>query len=179
MKWLLIIAAVVVAVVALVVVVGALLPRDHVAARTARIPAPAAAVWDAITDVGAFPRWRKDVTRVEQLPATPTGPSWREFSSSGAITMVIDVAEPPRRLVSRIADPHLPFGGWWEYVITPDGPDASVVAITEHGSVYNPVFRFVSKFIMGHTATIDAYLRALGSRFDAKVTPANVAVARI
>jgi hypothetical protein len=62
-------------------------------------------------------------------------------------------------------------------VITADGPGASIVAITEHGSVYNPAFRFVSKFIMGHTATIDAYLRALGSRFGATVTPTSVAAA--
>jgi uncharacterized protein YndB with AHSA1/START domain len=175
MKWLVVAGLVVLAVVATVVIVGALLPRDHVATRTARIPAPPDAVWRTLTDIDAFPSWRHDVTRVDRLPDAPTGPSWREHSRSGVLTMVIDAAEPPHRLVGRIADEHLPFGGSWEYRIDPDGPDASRVTITERGSVYNPVFRFVSRFIMGHTATIDAYLRALGSRFHAAVTPTTVA----
>jgi hypothetical protein len=32
--------------------------------------------------------------------------------------------------------------------------------------------RFVSRFIMGHSATASAYLEALGARFGATVTPA-------
>ena len=47
----------------------------------------------------------------------------------------------------------------------------SRVQITEHGEVYNPVFRFVSRFIMGHTTTASAYLKALGARFGATVAP--------
>jgi uncharacterized protein YndB with AHSA1/START domain len=175
MKWLLVTGGIVVAAILLVVAIGALLPRDHVASRTARIPAPAGAVWSAITDPAGFPQWRHDVTRVELLPDAPTGRSWREYSKNGAITMVVDTADPPRRLVGRIADKHLPFGGSWEYRIVPDGAAASQVTITERGSVYNPIFRFVSRFVMGHTATIDAYLRALGTRFNASVTPMTVA----
>ncbi|HEY1586619.1 MAG TPA: SRPBCC family protein [Polyangia bacterium] len=175
MKWLLIVGAALVAVIAVVVIVGALLPRDHVATMTARIPAPPEAVWAAITDPSQFPQWRRDVQRVELLPPSPNGPSWREFSRNGAITMVVDVSEPPRHLVGRIADEHLPFGGYWDYRIEPDGAEASKVTVAEHGSVYNPVFRFVSRFIMGHTATIDAYLRALGKRFGGDAEPTAVA----
>jgi len=47
----------------------------------------------------------------------------------------------------------------------------SRVRITEHGEVYNPVFRFVSRFIMGHSSTASAYLKALGARFGAAVKP--------
>jgi hypothetical protein len=36
------------------------------------------------------------------------------------------------------------------------------VRITENGEVYNPLFRFVSRYVIGHNRTIDAYLRALG-----------------
>lgn len=159
-----------------VVAIGALLPRDHVATMTARIAAPPDAVWIAITTPSDFPRWRADVQRVELLPRTPTGPSWREHSKDGAMTMVVDIADPPRHLVTRIADEGLPFGGRWEYRIEPDGAGGSNVTITEHGSVYNPLFRFVSRYIMGHTATIESYLRALGKRFGSE--PASVVVAR-
>jgi len=175
MKWLLIIGGAVVGLVVLVVIIGALLPRDHVATVTARIPAPPDDVWHALTTPEAFPQWRPQVARVEMLPPGPNGPSWREHSRNGAITMVVDAAEPPRHLVGRIADEKLPFGGYWDYRIEPDGVGASIVTISEHGWVSNPLFRFVSRFIMGHTATLAEYLRALGKKYGADTTPTVVA----
>lgn len=175
MKWALIAGAVIVSLILLVVVVGAMLPRDHVATVSARIAATPDAIWDVITDVASHPAWRSDVKRIEVLPRTATGASWREHSKNGALTMVVDQADAPHRLVTRIADKNLPFGGHWEYQIEPDGANASRVTISEHGSVYNPLFRFVSRFIMGHTATIDTYLRALGRKFGEEPTPVVVA----
>jgi uncharacterized protein YndB with AHSA1/START domain len=153
-----------------VVVVGYLLPVRHVASVAASVPATPAQVWDALADVAAYPKWRGDVTTVKMLPADSGHVAWREHGTNGAISFAIEQAEPPRRLVTRITDKSLPFGGSWEYVVTPDGT-GSRVQITEHGEVYNPVFRFVSRFIMGHTATASAYLRALGARFGATVVP--------
>ena len=175
MKWMLFIGGAIVVLVALVVVVGALLPRDHVATVTARIPAPPVDVWRTISTPERFPEWRTDVSRVELLPPGPHGPSWREHSRNGAITMMVDVAEPPAHLVGRIADEHLPFGGYWDYRIEADGPGASRVTVTEHGFVTNPLFRFMSRFIIGHTATLDQYLRALGKKYGSDAAPTVIA----
>jgi len=177
MKWILIGTGVIAVCIVVVVVIGALLPRDHTAAMTARVPASPEAVWTALTTPADFPSWRRDVTSVDVLEPAATGTSWREHSRNGAITFVIDVAERPRRLIGRIADTDLQFGGSWEYVIEPDGPSGSRVTIVERGSVYNPVFRFVPRFLMGQTTTIDAYLRALGRRFGAEPTPTVVTLA--
>jgi hypothetical protein len=73
--------------------------------------------------------------------------------------------------VTRIADPDLPFGGSWTYEIRAAEDGGSVVVITEDGEVRNPIFRFVSRFLFGHTATLDGYLRALGRKFSEDVTP--------
>ena len=62
--------------------------------------------------------------------------------------------------MTRIADPQLPFGGTWTQEIAPDA-GGCVVTITENGEIYNPIFRFVSRFILGYTSSIDAYLKAL------------------
>jgi uncharacterized protein YndB with AHSA1/START domain len=175
MKWALLILGSLAAIGALIAIIGALLPRDHVVTLAARIAAPPAAVWNVITDAPSFPTWRRDVTKVEMLAPTPTGPSWREHSRNGAITMVVDLADPPRKMIGRIADEGLPFGGTWTFEIAPDGDSASRVSVTEAGSVYNPIFRFVSRFIMGHTTSIDGYLRALGRRFGSEPTPTVVA----
>lgn len=176
MRWALYALGVVVALVVGVVTVGALLPRDHVAGLTARIAATPDSVWAVLTDPSAFPSWRSDVKRVEQVPGDRPWASWKEYSGSDAITLAMEQADRPKRLVTRITDKNLPFGGWWEYRIEPDGSAASKVTITEHGSVYNPLFRFVSRFVMGHTATIDGYLRALGRKFGSEPTPERVAV---
>ena len=177
MKWAFIVGGVIVTLIAVVIIVGAMLPRDHVAAMTARVAATPDVVWSVLIEPAAFPKWRSDIKTVEILAPTPAGPSWREKSSQGAITFVIDTAEVPRRLVTRIADKNLPFGGSWEYVVEADGAASSRVTITERGSIYNPVFRFVSRFIMGHTATIDTYLRALGKHFGEEPRPTAVTVA--
>ena len=163
--------AVVVGLGLIVVLVGSLLPVKHVATVSARVPAAPEQVWQVLTDVAAYPTWRGDVTSVEPMPAERGRVAWREQGNNGAISYAIEQADAPRRLVTRITDKSLPFGGTWEYVVTPEGT-GSRVQITEHGEVYNPVFRFVSRFIMGHTATTSAYLKALGARFGATVEPA-------
>ena len=137
---------------------------------SATIPGAPDAVWAVLTDPAGYPKWRGDVTSVDVLPTDSGHVAWREQGRNGAITFVVEQAERPNRLVTRITDKSLPFGGSWEYLVTGDGL-GSRVRITEHGEVYNPVFRFVSRFILGHTATASAYLKALGARFGATVTP--------
>jgi len=171
MKWILIAGGLVVALVVIVVVIGALLPRDHVASVSATIAASPSAVWSAIVQPEAFPTWRGDVRRVEMLTSTALGPSWREYTRNGALTMGVEQSETGRRVVTRILDQNLPYGGVWEYDIAPDGTNHSRVTITERGWVSNPLFRFVSRFVMGQTSTMDAYLRALGRHFGAEPTP--------
>ena len=170
MRIVVVLLAVVVGLGLVVVLVGLMLPVKHQATVSAAIPATPEAVWAALTDVAAYPRWRGDVTSVAMLPADSGHVAWREQGKNGAISYVIEEADPPRRLVTRITDKSLPFGGAWEYVVTPEGT-GSRVRITEHGEVYNPVFRFVSRFIMGHSAMASAYLKALGARFGATVVP--------
>ena len=165
MKWLLIAGGLIAAAVLVVVIVGALLPRDHIAKVSARIAGAPDSVWRAIADVADHPNWRDGVKRIEPLAPIDGKPAWREHSTNDAILMVADHSDPPRRLVTRIADDKLPFGGTWEFVVAPAGDNMSDVAITEHGSVYNPAFRFMSRFVFGHTATMDAYLRSLGRKF--------------
>jgi uncharacterized protein YndB with AHSA1/START domain len=153
-----------------VVIVGYLLPVRHEATVSAMIPAAPDAVWAVLTDPASYPTWRGDVTSVELLPTDSGHVAWREQGKNGAIAFIVEQAERPTRLVTRITDKSLPFGGSWEYVVTSEDT-GSRVRITEHGEVYNPVFRFVSRFIIGHSATARAYLEALGARFGATVTP--------
>jgi hypothetical protein len=165
MKWILIAVGLGIALVALVALVGLLLPRDHVATRAVRLKPAPPAVWEVLADHAAEPSWRKDLVRVERLPDRDGRPVWQEVSRRGdTLALLTEEWVPPRRLVRRIVGEGLPFGGTWTIELAPEGL-GSVVTVTERGEVYNPVFRFVSRFVMGHTATIDGYLKALGRRF--------------
>ena len=48
--------------------------------------------------------------------------------------------------------------------MTPD-QSGSLVRITEDGEIYNPLFRFMARFIFGHEGTIASYLLDLDKRF--------------
>jgi uncharacterized protein YndB with AHSA1/START domain len=152
------------AVVAVVVGVGYALPQAHVAARTVTFGSPIEQVYSAITNVENYPAWRTDVSRVDVLSHEPL--RWREHAGGDAITFEVAESNPPRLLRVRIADPDLPFGGTWSYELQPEG-SGTRLTITERGEVYNPIFRFMSRFVFGHTVTIDRYLEGLETHLAA------------
>jgi uncharacterized protein YndB with AHSA1/START domain len=165
MRWLIIGLAVVAAIVLLVVLVGAMLPRTHVATRTLQLHRAPSEVWALITGIDAFTSWRPDVTTVKRLPDRDGRPAWIETASGMDIPLDTIESDPPRRLVLRIADPNLAFGGTWTYTIAPS-PTGSTLTITEDGFVSNLIFRFMSRFVFGHYATIDTYLKNVATRFN-------------
>lgn len=146
-----------------VVIVGWRLPVAHVATSAVTLDAPPESVFAVISTPENYKSWRSDVKKVDVT--TEQGVTrFREDGSNGPILFEITERVPPRRFVTRIADKSLPFGGRWIYEITPTAT-GSELRITEEGEVYNPFFRFVSRFIMGHTSTIDGYLAAVKKRF--------------
>jgi uncharacterized protein YndB with AHSA1/START domain len=158
-------------IVLVVVSIGAFLPSQHISTRAARFLQPPTAIWQAITDYEKFPAWRKDVVKVEALPDLNGKPVWREFDRhGGSIPFQVLVMVPPRALVTRIADPKLPFGGTWTYEISSQADGSSLLRITEDGETYNPIFRFAARFVLGYSRTQEQYLRALGAKFGQSVT---------
>jgi hypothetical protein len=167
MRWIAIIVGALLLVVLLIVAIGALLPQGHVAARRARFAQPPERIFAIITD---FATWRTDLERVELLPPQDGHIMFREHGGHDAVTYRVETIDAPRQLIVRIADKDLPFGGTWTYDLAPVN-GGTQLTITERGEVYNPVFRFVSHFVMSQTATIERYLRALGAKVGESTTP--------
>jgi len=159
MKILLIVAVVVAALILMVVVIGAALPKHHTATRTAFIRATPEAVFRFISGPQD---WRTDLAKTsaqEENGRTLI----RETDKRGqTITYEVVDSRPPTLLKRTIRDKSLPFGGSWTWEIQPQQGGCSVTII-EDGEVFNPVFRFVSRFVIGHTRTIDSYLAMLSS----------------
>jgi hypothetical protein len=162
MKIAAIVAGVLILLIAGVVVIGFLLPKRHVASRRASFHAAPDRLFAL---VAGSQEWRPDVKSCETI-VEPDGRQFqRETSKQGeTILYELEGIEAPRRISRRIATENLPYGGSWSFTIEPSGAgDVTMVRITEEGEVYNPIFRFVSKFVLGQTHTIDAYLRAMAS----------------
>lgn len=168
MKWLLILLGGLVGFAALVWLIGAMLPQEHVATRMARYNQPPEKIWEALTDVEAMPAWRKDLKSVKRLPDRDGKPVWVETSSFGEMPLYVEISEPPRKLVTRIADPNLPFGGTWTFEIAP-AEGGATLRITENGEIRTAFFRFMARFVFGYTSTMETYLRDLGTKFGENV----------
>ena len=159
LRTLILVLGVLVALLLLLIAIGYALPIGHVATRETRLGAPPERVFEVLREVEKFPAWRSDVKSVEVL-ATAPALRWRERGDND-ITFEMETVEPARKIVTRIADKTLAFGGSWTYELSPQDGGTRLV-ITENGEVYNPLFRIMSRFVFGHTATIDRFLEDLG-----------------
>ena len=117
-----------------------------------------------ITDVDAMPSWREGLKSVKKLPDRSGLPAHIEVTSSGEIPMETVEMVPSKKLVARIVGENLPFGGTWTFDIT-SVADGATLRITERGYITNPVFRFVSRFILGYSREMEKYLRSLARKF--------------
>jgi len=135
MKWIVIVVGGLVLLIAIIAAIGATLPRNHTASRTLRVRRPPQDSWTAIA----------------------------EAMSAADVPVDIVETDPPRRLVSKVKETEKMFGGTWTVAIAPVDT-GSTVTITEDGWVGNPIFRFVSRFLMGHHATLDGMLKSVATQ---------------
>lgn len=150
--------ALVLAIVLAIVVIGSLLPKRHVVSRSASYRATPEHLFSLI----AGPQnWRPDVLRCEAVPDANGRELMRETTRKGE-TIVYEILDrvPPTSLKRRIATENLPYSGTWTYSLQRNG-ESTVVRITEDGQVYNPVFRFVSRFVLPypHDGRLPARIR--------------------
>jgi hypothetical protein len=162
MKWVWIIGGSLLLLVAVVALIGAMLPQAHRATRRARYRQTPEALYAVISGPSG---WRSDIKATGTLP---DGRWWEQDAHNNKITYELVENRPPVRRVTRIADKSLPYGGTWTLELTPEAGGAAL-RITEDGEVYNVIFRFMARYIFGHTGTMETYLRDLGRRFGENV----------
>jgi hypothetical protein len=165
MRYVWITALVLAGVVTAVVIIGYALPVKHRAQAESVVSASPGALFGLITNVSGYPSWRSGITSAEVIPSTDGRKRFREVSRDGTMKYVIEVSEPDQRIVTRIDDRTLAFGGTWTYDLLPIADGRTTLRITEDGEVYNPVFRFVSRFIMGHDGGIKKYLADVSRKY--------------
>lgn len=154
----------------LAALIGSRLPVAHVARRSLLLHRPNTEVYRLVRDVGKSPSWRSDVNSVELL-GEPNGKlQYREHGKQGDITYELAEDVVNERIVTRIVDQDLGYSGTWTIGFVPAN-GGTRVTITENGEVSNVIFRFISRYIFGHTSTIDAYLTSLAQHFGETSVP--------
>ena len=168
MKWVLWILGSLAGLVGIVALIGSMLPQRHTASRRARFRVAPDALYAVIAGP---PDWRTGVKTFGVLPEVDGRKQWwEEDSHRQKITYEMVESRPPARLVTRIADRGLPFGGTWTFDISPAPDGGSELRIREDGEIYNVIFRFMARFIFGYTSSIEGYLKDLGAKFGQPVT---------
>ena len=154
----------------IVALLGSRLPKTHVASRSILLHQSPQDVYAVARDLGSVPTWRSDVKRidVEQRGGGPL--HFREEGKNGTINYELAEDVPGERMVTRILDTDLGYSGKWTYMFAAEN-GGTRVTVREDGEVSNVLFRFMSRYVFGHTATIDSYLTSLGKRFGETVTP--------
>jgi len=159
LRWLGAAVALLVLMIVLVWAIGSRLPVEHRASVSRTFAADVDTVWSRIDRVEAWPTWR-DLT-VEVL-----SPDSVRVDEQGE-TLVYRLYRPgPHTLVTEIVTRGIPFGGRWTWSVDPGPEGSAVVTIVEEGEVYDPFFRFFSRFIFGHDSTIRGTLVALEGSLD-------------
>jgi len=174
MKWVFIVVGALVALILVIAVIGALIPREHVATSTVTLRQPVDSVWKVVRDLGGVTGWWPEIRQAERLPDREGRETWRQKMKNGFdMPLIVLESQPPRRLVTKIDSPAgAPFGGSWTYEIAPAG-GGSRVSVTESGWIANPIFRFMSRVVFGYYGTLDGYLRRLGKKFGEEVKPVH------
>jgi uncharacterized protein YndB with AHSA1/START domain len=161
MKWFIRLLVVLGIIILAMFITGSVLPTKHTATSTMVFTASREEVWKVLSDFNGWPSWRTDLKEIHDGSNTFT-----EVSSDGeSIEYRVDDFTPPERLITTIITPDLPFGGSWTYELTA-AETGCTLTITENGEVYNPMFRFMSKYMFGHNATMEQYLGDLKKKIQ-------------
>jgi hypothetical protein len=139
-KWLLWTLLSLVAIVGVIALIGYFLPVHHEASRSADLNAPPDRVFALMANPATYQQW---------------------WSGATVKSEVVD-SVPPSRIVTRVVG-ETQFGGTWTIEIAPT-PGGSRMTITERGEIYNVIFRTLSKFVFGYTATMESCLAAAQNR---------------
>lgn len=134
--------------------VGASLPIEHSSSLERVFTASPDRIYSLILNFKEYPSWRPNLKKIEEISSS----SWKETDSHNETLTYSFVQDRKNELVeSKILDEDKPFGGSWTFELS-SVPNGTKLKITENGKVFSPVFRFFSKYVFGHTATIQTYL---------------------
>jgi uncharacterized protein YndB with AHSA1/START domain len=146
---------------------GYVFPSRIEAAARITINRPPENVWWVLTDYNHMAAWHPQYRNATTL--TPPGEAplrWQiEYSDGYVVNAEVVEEKFPSRLVERITDGNLPFGGGWTVELTPVGPNTEV---TVHSKVeiHAPIQRLIVHLLVPAQTELERILEALKGRVE-------------
>jgi uncharacterized protein YndB with AHSA1/START domain len=155
---------------ALIVLAGAAylyalsIPAHQTHTRTTTLKQTPEAVFALLTDLPNFPKWSRNMVKIEMLPPVEGKEATRQtFKGDMAMTIITSESTPPKHLVRSMGDIGGPFEGSWTYEITP-AVDGAQIALTEQMTMNNAFFRLMAR-LFGQTKYMDEHLEDMAKHF--------------
>jgi len=145
-------------------VYGLSLPAHQTHTRTTTLKQTPEAIFALLTDLPNFPKWNKDMVKIEMLPPIDGKEATRQtFNGNMAMTIITSESIPPKHLVRSMGDNNGPFEGSWTYDISPKA-DGSQIILTEQSTMNSPLFRLMVR-VFGPTKYMDEHLQGMAKYF--------------
>jgi hypothetical protein len=144
----------------LVWIIGMFLPEKHRASVAQTFQTSPEKLWHVLIDFQTYPSWRSDIKAVKKLPSDNGYEVWQEQGKHGDVAYATVESTPNKFLVRKIVTQGLPYGGRWSLQLKPAEQGCNLT-ITEDGEVYNAFFRFMSRYVFGHSASIRKFIQDL------------------
>ena len=149
---------IIVGIIILMVLIGYVTPVKHTASVTEELKLPDHKLYKLLINFKNYPKWRTELKGVKVISES----EWVEVSKFGEMALSFtELVENKKIVGSIVPDKSLQFGGSWTYDLQATGSKTTKLTVTENGEVYSPLFRFVSKYIMGHKGTLKRFMKNL------------------
>lgn len=146
-------------------IVGLFVPRDHAASRELSLNLPPAEVFSLLRNLNGWPSWWKLVSQVDMLPDRDGRPAYHlTYTNGNRFDLVVAEDSSPQKFITRIDDVNNMFHGSWTYELSQTA-DGCRVRLTEHGSIPNPLVRFMARMMMDNSQYISWHLSAVANHF--------------
>lgn len=140
------------------------IPTHQTHTRTTTLKQTPEAVFALLTDLPNFPKWSRNMVKIEMLPPIDGKEATRQtFKGDMLMTIITSESAPPKHLVRSMGDVGGPFEGSWTYDITPT-PDGAQIVLTEQMTMNNTFFRLMAR-LFGQTKYIDEHLEDMAKHF--------------
>ena len=140
------------------------IPAHQTHTRTITLKQSPDAIFTLLTDLPNFPKWNRDMVKIEMLPPIDGKEATRQtFKGNMAMTIITSESTPPSRLVRSMGDIGGPFEGSWTYEISPTA-EGSQVVLTEQMTMKNAFYRLMAR-LFGQTKYMDEHLEGMAKYF--------------
>jgi uncharacterized protein YndB with AHSA1/START domain len=140
------------------------IPARQTHTRTTTLKQTPEAVFALLTDLPNFPKWNRNMVKVEMLPPIDgKEATLQTFKGNMQMTIITSESTPPKHLVRSMGDVGDPFEGSWIYEITPTA-NGSQVVLTEQSTMNNAFFRLMAK-LFSPTKYMDEHLEDMAKQF--------------